>query len=152
MSHLQGQGAFAHGGGAAERPRFLHLMLPWAVGIVVILLGQVAVTLLVWDVIADRDPRFMVSASRTILLVHVPTAICFALGTWAAAGVHREPSRDSLLRHLAASLIPAVGIQLTVFLSQGDSLTLMSFALQLGVLLAGCALGFFADRLWSGRS
>ncbi|HCA85859.1 MAG TPA: hypothetical protein DEQ61_10390 [Streptomyces sp.] len=151
MSHFQGQGAFAHGG-TSERPRFLHLMLPWAVGIVVILMGQLAAAVLVWDVIAGGDPRFMASASRTILLLHIPAAVCIALGTLAAARVHREPSRASLVRHCAASLVPAVGIQLMVFLSQGGSLTFISFALQLGVLLAGCALGFFADRLWNGRS
>jgi hypothetical protein len=146
MSHFSPYGGHVHDG-AADGPRFLHLMLPWAVGLVVTVMTQLTVALLVWDVIAGGDPESMVSVGRTVLLLHLPSALCFALGTWAAAAVHRSPSRDAFPRHCAAAFAPPVAVQLLVFVTQGDALTGLTFLTQLAVLLTGCVLGFLVNRM-----
>lgn len=132
---------------AKTKPRLFDLMLPWAAGIVVTLLTELGVAVVVWDWIADDDPSNVASPASTILLLHLPSAVCFALGTWAAAALHRSPSRDSRVRHCVAAFAPAVGLQLVIFLSQGSDLTVITFLVQLAVLLMGCAGGFYADRL-----
>ncbi|MFE6978394.1 hypothetical protein [Streptomyces sp. NPDC057682] len=133
-----------------DRPRFLNLMLPWAGGIVVTLVTEVALAVLVWDVITGDDVSTMDSPVRTVLLLHLPTAACVALGVWAAAALHQGASRESRVRHWFAAFTPAVALQLLVFLSQGADLTVLTFLVQMVVLVVGCAVGFLVDRLRNG--
>ncbi|MET7649292.1 hypothetical protein ABZS83_37920 [Streptomyces sp. NPDC005426] len=133
-----------------DRPRLMNLMLPWAAGIVVTLVTQLALAVLVWDVITGDDVSTMDSPLRTVLLLHLPSAVCVALGVWAAAAVHRGVSRESRVRHCVAAFTPAVALQLVVFLSQGSDLTVLTFLVQSVVLVVGCAVGFLVDRLRNG--
>ncbi|MEV0786716.1 hypothetical protein AB0I52_27900 [Streptomyces sp. NPDC050423] len=135
---------------ASDRPRLLDLMLPWAAGILVTLITELCVAVVVWDWVAGDDPSSVASPARTILFLHLPSAVCIALGTWAAAAVHRSPSRDSRVRHGLAAFAPAVALQLVIYVSQGSDLTVITFLVQLVVLLVGCAVGFLADRLRNG--
>ncbi|WP_329615882.1 hypothetical protein OG244_24730 [Streptomyces brevispora] len=135
---------------AGDRPRLLDLMLPWAAGILVTLIAELAVAVVVWDWVAGDDPSNVASPARTILFLHLPSALCFAFGTWAAAALHRSPSRDSRVRHGLAAFAPAVALQLVIYLSQGSDLTVITFLVQLAVLLVGCAVGFLVDRLRNG--
>ncbi|MFC7217235.1 hypothetical protein ACFQLX_03470, partial [Streptomyces polyrhachis] len=137
------------GGPPAESPRLMNLMVPWAVGLVVNLVLQFTVAVVSWDLITGEDPTGMTTAS-SVLLLQLPSALCFAAATWAAAAVHRAPSRDSLPRHCAAALVPAVLLQTVVFLSQGSDLTALTVLVQLAVLATGCALGMLAERLRQG--
>ncbi|MFF1920543.1 hypothetical protein ACFVW8_08190 [Streptomyces sp. NPDC058221] len=132
------------------RPRLIDLMLPWAAGILVTLVAELAVAVVVWDWVAGDDPSKVASPARTILFLHLPSAICIALGTWAAAALHRSPSRDSRVRHALAAFAPAVALQLVIYVSQGSDLTVVTFLVQFVVLPAGCAVGFLADRLRNG--
>ncbi|MBW5258211.1 hypothetical protein [Streptomyces poriferorum] len=70
---------------AQDRPRLMNFMLPWAAGIVVTLVTQLVLAVLVWDVITGDDVSTMASPVRTVLLLHLPSAACVALGVWAAA-------------------------------------------------------------------
>lgn len=144
----------AHRGYAAapahDRPRLMNLMLPWAAGIVVTLVTQLVLAVLVWDVITGDDVSTMASPVRTVLLLHLPSAACVALGVWAAAAVHQGASRESQVRHFIAAFTPAVILQLVIFLSQGSDLTVLTFLVQLVVLVVGCAVGFLVDRLRNG--
>lgn len=135
---------------AHDRPRLLDLMLPWAAAILVTLIAELGVAVVVWDWIAGDDPSNMDSPARTLLLLHLPSALCIALGVWAAAALHRSPSRDSWIRHGLAAFAPAVVLQLVIFLSQGSDLTVLTFLVQLVVLVTGCSVGFLADRLRNG--
>ncbi|MCM2413672.1 hypothetical protein [Streptomyces sp. RKAG290] len=135
----------------ARQARLLDLMLPWAAGILVTLIAELGVAVVVWDWIAGDDPSNVASPARTILFLHLPSALCIALGTWAAAALHRSPSRDSRVRHLLAAFAPAVALQLVIFFSQGSDLTVITFLVQLVVLVVGCAVGFLADRLRNGE-
>ncbi|WP_393058573.1 hypothetical protein [Streptomyces sp. LN549] len=130
-----------------DRPRLLNFMLPWAAGIVVMLATQLALAILVWDIITGDDVSTMDSPVRTVLLLHLPSAACVALGTWAAAAVHQGASRESRVRHCVAAFTPAVALQLVIFFSQGGDLTVLTFLVQLVVLVVGCAVGFLVDRL-----
>nr|WTB31687.1 hypothetical protein OG781_21300 [Streptomyces sp. NBC_00830] len=133
-----------------DKPRLFDLMLPWAAGILVTLFTELGVAVVVWDWIAGDDPSNVASPARTILMLHLPSAVCFALGTWAAAALHRSPSRDSHVRHCVAAFAPAVALQLVIFLSQGSDLTVITFLVQLAVLMVGCSVGFLTDRLRNG--
>ncbi|MEU9200093.1 hypothetical protein [Streptomyces sp. NPDC048332] len=135
---------------AQDRPRLMNFMLPWAAGILVTLMTQLALAVLVWDVITGDDVTGMASPVRTILLLHLPSAACVALGVWAAAAVHRGASRESQVRHFIAAFTPAVALQLVIFFSQGSDLTVITFLVQLVVLVVGCAVGFLVDRLRNG--
>ncbi|MCX4772136.1 hypothetical protein EES39_06910 [Streptomyces sp. ADI92-24] len=135
---------------AGDRPRLFDLMLPWAAGILVTLIAELGVAVVVWDWVAGDDPSNVASPARTILFLHLPSAVCIALGTWAAAALHRSPSRDSRVRHGLAAFAPAVALQLVIYVSQGGDLTVITFLVQLAVLLVGCAVGFLADRLRNG--
>jgi hypothetical protein len=135
---------------AHDRPRLMNFMLPWAAGIVVTLVTQVALAVLVWDVITGDDVSTMASPVRTILLLHLPSAACVALGVWAAAAVHQGASRESRVRHFIAAFAPAVVLQLVIFFSQGSDLSVLTFLVQLVVLVVGCAVGFLVDRLRNG--
>ncbi|MEU1436209.1 hypothetical protein ABZ438_19240 [Streptomyces sp. NPDC005786] len=133
-----------------DRPRLMDFMLPWAAGILVTLVTQLALAVLVWDVITGDDVTGMASPVRTVLLLHLPSAACVALGVWAAAAVHRGASRESRTRHFVAAFTPAVVLQVVIFFSQGSDLTVITFLVQLVVLVAGCAVGFLVDRLRNG--
>lgn len=128
----------------------MNFMLPWAAGIVVMLMTELALAILVWDVITGDDVSTMASPVRTILLLHLPSAACIALATWASAAVHQGASRESLVRHCIAAFTPAVALQLLIFFSQGSDLTVLTFLVQLVVLVVGCAVGFLVDRLRNG--
>lgn len=133
-----------------DRPRLMNFMLPWAAGILVTLMTQLALAVLVWDVITGDDVAGMASPVRTVLLLHLPSAACVALGVWAAAAVHQGVSRESRVRHFIAAFTPAVVLQLVIFFSQGGDLTVLAFLVQLVVLVVGCAVGFLVDRLRNG--
>ncbi|MEU1491307.1 hypothetical protein ABZ456_13740 [Streptomyces sp. NPDC005776] len=133
-----------------DRPRLMDFMLPWAAGILVTLVTQLALAVLVWDVITGDDVTGMASPVRTVLLLHLPSAACVALAVWAAAAVHRGASRESRIRHFVAAFTPAVVLQVVIFFSQGSDLTVITFLVQLVVLVAGCAVGFLVDRLRNG--
>ncbi|MFD7431962.1 hypothetical protein ACFV6Z_33650 [Streptomyces sp. NPDC059818] len=135
---------------AGDRPRLFDLMLPWAAGILVTVIAELCVAVVVWDWVAGDDPSSVATPARTILFLHLPSAVCIALGTWAAAAVHRSPSRDSRVRHALAAFAPAAALQLVIYVSQGSDLTVITFLVQLVVLLVGCAVGFLADRLRNG--
>lgn len=54
-----------------DRPRLLNFMLPWAAGIAVMLASQLALAILVWDIITGDDVSTMDSPVRTVLLLHL---------------------------------------------------------------------------------
>ncbi|WP_069814479.1 hypothetical protein [Streptomyces sp. TP-A0874] len=134
--------------GDSGRPRLLQLVVPWAAGIIVLLVTQALFTTLTWDLIAGKDLEawYSMSPVKVVLLVYLPMVVSFTLATWAACAVHREPSSDSWPRHLVAGLVPTVGAQL-VAATTLDEITLLAVLVQAGLLAVGCTLGFLVDRL-----
>ncbi|NGN67053.1 hypothetical protein G5C51_24490 [Streptomyces sp. A7024] len=146
MTHYGSGGQSAYGG-TAERPRFANFMLPWGVGLVSNIVLQAMLAYVLWEVIAGDDVTRFNGTGTSLLLIQLPSAICFALATWLAATVHRPPSRDSALRHCIAAFTPAVLLQLLVWAGQGSDLTTASFLAQVAVLTVGSTVGFLLDRL-----
>ncbi|MFE0641359.1 hypothetical protein ACFW2Y_07065 [Streptomyces sp. NPDC058877] len=95
----------------------------------------------------DGESDLRQTLGGVILLVHLPTVLSYALGTWVAGAVHRALSKDHGRRHLAALLVPAVAVQLFAFLSALPGPSLIGVLIELVDLLVGCALGYGLDRL-----
>ncbi|MER5180250.1 hypothetical protein ABT009_18070 [Streptomyces sp. NPDC002896] len=122
----------------------------WAVGVVVLAVSEYVQMSLVYDTfVGPRGPR---SFGGAVLLVHLPNLVCLALATWAAAHAHPEPHRDHLLRHATAAFaVPAAAQLLTLALSWNrPGFGALDLGMSSAVLLAGCAVGWAAER-WQGQ-
>ncbi|MGW1027603.1 hypothetical protein ACWD4J_28555 [Streptomyces sp. NPDC002577] len=119
----------------------------WAAGVVVLAVSEYVQMSLVYDTfVGPRGPR---SFGGAVVLVHLPNLVCLALTTWAAARAHPEPQRDRLLRHAIAALaVPTAAQLLTLTLHWNrPGFGALDLGMSSAVLLAGCAVGWTADRL-----
>ncbi|MFF2652079.1 hypothetical protein [Streptomyces sp. NPDC058045] len=124
----------------------------WAVGILVLLITEyIQMNALYGPVTGDKGPESFGSA---LLLVHLPNLVCVTLATWAAATVHPEPQSERPLQHaVAACAVPVAAQFLSLSVLWGrPGFDALGLWLSNGVLLAGCALGWTADKLRRDRS
>ncbi|MFI6205840.1 hypothetical protein ACIBAI_05495 [Streptomyces sp. NPDC051041] len=126
------------------------LVRSWAVGIVVLVVTEVAQMTLVNGPFVGPDG--VGSLGAALALVHLPNLFCVALATWAAARVHPEPSRAAPVRHAAAACAVPAAAQLLALALRRDPAGIAgpAFWMSLAVLPAGCAAGMLLDKsVWT---
>ncbi|WOX22971.1 hypothetical protein [Streptomyces solicathayae] len=122
-------------------------MRSWAVGLVVVVLLSIAVGYAVQGVFDSRLHAF----GWRLALVYVPNVLTITACVLAAARVHREPHRDSVPRHLTATLaVPVFTLAISLVNGWGD-LDAEVGSMMLAAVLLGSVLGLTLDRVLESR-
>lgn len=126
---------------------FFPLIRSWAAGFVVLTLLNFAVGYAVLGVFDSRLDSF----GWRLALVYLPNVLTMTACALAAARVHREPFRDSLPRHLTATLtVPAFTLVISLINGWGD-LDAEVGSMMLAAVLLGTVLALVLDRVLESR-
>lgn len=136
------------GWGIQERPKwFFPLIRSWAVGLVALTLLSVLVSYAVQGVFDSRLHSFGWRAA----LIYVPNVLTMTACVLAAARIHRAPHRDSLPRHLTATLAVPVFALVISLVNGWGALDAEVGSMMVAAVLLGGTLALTLDRVLESR-
>ncbi|HEY9368074.1 hypothetical protein [Streptomyces sp.] len=134
--------------GFQERPKwFFPLIRSWAVGLVALTLLSFAVDYAVQGVFDSRLNSF----GWRVALIYIPNVLTMTICVLAAGRVHRDPHRDSLPRHLTATLAVPLFTLVMSLINGWGALDAEVGSMMVAAVLLGAVLGLTLDRVLESR-
>jgi hypothetical protein len=138
-----------YGYSAAEGGGLFAMVAAWAAGLVVLVVTSYLQVTYVYETLGTAE-RLETFGGR-LLVIHLPNAVCLALGAWAAGRAHREPFRESSVRHGFAVFTVPVFAQVLNLVIRRETVSLEGVLMSCAVAVTGAVAGYAVDRTREGE-
>ncbi|MFE2945005.1 hypothetical protein ACFXKG_39140 [Streptomyces sp. NPDC059255] len=134
---------------APESGGLLAMAAAWAAGFVVLAVTSYLQVTYVYETLGSTER--LESFGGRLLVIHLPNAVCVALGAWASSRAHREPFRDLPVRHAFAVFTVPVLVQVLNIGIRWERVSLEGVLMSCAVVVAGAVTGYAVDRIREGE-